>query len=244
MTHSLKSKTIAEIVTKNYKAAAVFKKLGLDFCCGGKLRLEDACKKEFLNLTEVLHQLDLVMANNDNVTFHAENLELDDLVDHIVETHHHYIQEQTPEIESLLEKIVQVHGEKHPELKEVKRLFKSIKNELSLHMPKEENILFPYIKKMIEAKRNHKPIILTDFETIKNLIRVMEEEHVTVGDELKEIRGLTNNLTSPEDGCNTYRVTFAMLDEFENDLHRHIHLENNILFDKISFFEEKLLEVH
>lgn len=233
MTHSLGSNTIAEIVTKNYKTAAVFKKLGLDFCCGGKLKLEDACKKEGLDLVEVLHQLNHV-TKTDDLSFSAENLEPDDLIDHIVEVHHTYVQEKLPEIESFLEKIARVHGERHSELKEVKRLFVSIKDELSSHMLKEEDILFPHIKKMVWAKKNHESIAPADFETTKNLIRVMEEEHITVGDELKEIRSLTNGLTSPEDGCNTYRVTFAMLDEFENDLHRHIHLENNILFDKVA----------
>lgn len=243
MKQDVESRTIAEIVAENYKAAAVFKKFGLDFCCGGKIPLQEACEKHSLDLKEIVDQLAQITKDN-NSSGVAENLRLDALVDYIVDVHHQYVQNSSLEIEPYLEKIVQVHGEKHPELKRVKALFESVKNELAVHMVKEENILFPYIKSMMKAKNNHENLVPPNFKTIINPINMMEQEHVTVGNEFREIRSITNNLTPPVGACNTYCVTFSLLDEFENDLHRHIHLENNILFMKSVSLENELLQAN
>jgi regulator of cell morphogenesis and NO signaling len=232
--------TIAELVVKNYKTAAIFKRHGIDFCCGGKISISEACDKQGVHqetlLKELQEALHMLPEKND-----AASLELDELTRYIVDTHHNYVRQRIPEIEPFLEKVIRVHGEKHPELKQVRELFDAIKEELLTHMQKEENVLFPYIRTMVEAQNTQKTIEAPHFGTIKNPIRVMEHEHELAGDKCREIRNLTQNLTPPEGACNTYRVTFAMLDEFENDLHRHVHLENNILFPQSTQLEETLL---
>lgn len=237
---NLMENTIAELVVKNYRTAAVFKRHGIDFCCGGKISIAEACEKqgvdrEFL-LKELQEALHILPEKSD-----ADALGLDELTKYIVNTHHNYVRQRLPEIEPFLEKVIRVHGEKHPELKRVKELHEAVKDELLTHMQKEEKVLFPYIRELVAAQNTKKTVEPPFFGTIKNPIRMMEQEHELAGDKCKEIRDITNNLTPPEGACNTYRVTFSMLDEFENDLHRHIHLENNILFPQSTQLEETLL---
>lgn len=235
-----KDQTIAQCVANNYQTATVFKKHKIDFCCGGKISISEACQKNKVDEEPLLQELNEVTQQKSQEDA-AETYELDKLAKYIVEKHHTYVRQRIPEIEPFLDKVVRVHGEKHPELKKVQENFQAVKEELLNHMQKEEKVLFPYIEQMMEAKKNNTQLEPSFFGTIKNPINMMEMEHESAGNAFKEIREITNDLTPPDSACNTYRVTFSLLDEFENDLHRHIHLENNVLFPKSIMVETGLL---
>lgn len=152
------------------------------------------------------------------------------LADYVEKTHHRYIEEKTPVLLAFLHKLCKVHGERHPELFEINRLFTESAQDLAAHLKKEELILFPFVRKMVNARITGKKFERPQFGTVEKPIEMMKHEHDTEGERFREIARLTNHYTAPADGCNTYRTAFLMLEEFEQDLHKHIHLENNILF--------------
>ena len=228
----LKEMTLAEIVTKNFATASVMHKQGLDFCCGGKIKMLEACEKNKVNSDTLLQDLSLVFADTNNAAENYETWELDALAEHIMNTHHGYVREKIPVIRTFAAKVENAHGKNHPETIEINRLFQAVADELTSHMFKEERILFPFIKQLAEAKKNGGKIAKLHFGTIANPIHMMELEHVNAGDSLHEINRLSNNYTPPEDACNTFNALYFELQAFENDLHKHIHLENNILFPK------------
>lgn len=155
--------------------------------------------------------------------------------------HHRFVETKIQEILPYLDKITRVHGGHHPELEEVNQLFKESAGELTKHMKKEELILFPFIRKMVKAQQSGEAA-QAPFGTVQNPISAMMQEHDTEGERFRQIAELTHNYTTPEDGCNTYNVTLSLLKEFEEDLHLHIHLENNILFPKAIALEKTLLK--
>lgn len=223
-------KKIGKIVADNFRTAKVFTEYGIDFCCKGGVKLSDACSTRGLNLDEVVEKLQLIMQAADQSPY--REMTLTQLIDHIVRVHHKYVEETIPALKFYLEKIERVHGDRHPELIPIREEFFAAADALTLHMKKEEFILFPYIKAMEEARDNGFPLSKPHFGTIQNPIRMMEEEHDTEGERFRRIDALTHNYTFPTDACQTYRVAFSMLQEFEQDLHTHIHLENNLLFPK------------
>ncbi|MCB0443168.1 MAG: hemerythrin domain-containing protein, partial [Flavobacterium sp.] len=151
---------------------------------------------------------------------------------YIEKKHHRYVEEKTPVLLAFLDKLTKVHGTKHPELFEINNLFYQGAGELAQHMKKEELILFPFIQKMVKAQKENQSIQEPHFGTVENPIAMMQDEHTVEGERFATIATLTDGFTPPEDACSTYRVAFQMLKEFEQDLHKHIHLENNILFPK------------
>ncbi|MBV5348549.1 hemerythrin domain-containing protein [bacterium] len=163
------------------------------------------------------------------------------LTDYIIQTHHEYVIKTIPEILAMAQKVVEAHGTKHAELATIQSLFQQLSNEMLLHMKKEELVLFPYIKKLAQAESDEKGVERPDFGSITTPISVMETEHETAGIMLKRLSKLSNNYTPPNDACNTFRLFFAKLKEFEADLHTHVHLENNILFPKTIALEQSLL---
>ncbi len=165
---------------------------------------------------------------------------LDFMIDYIVNTHHEYVRKMIPVLSAHTEKIASVHGERHPELIEIAKKFSVVYKELKQHMFKEEQILFPYIKQIVNAAVNGTKFEPPYFGSVANPIKMMEIEHQNAGDELFGIRDLSNNYSVPDDACNTYRICLLELKEFEEDLHKHIHLENNILFPKAIKLEEDL----
>ncbi|MFA4924489.1 MAG: hemerythrin domain-containing protein, partial [Ignavibacteriaceae bacterium] len=169
---------------------------------------------------------------NDTSLINFNNMELDKLVDYIIETHHSFVKEKLPFITELGNKVVNAHGEHHPEVKEIAELFRGVKVEFEGHLVKEEMILFPQIKKLAEVKRGSAQYQRPPFGTIANPIRVMEAEHENAGAAFDSIKQLAQNYNPPADACNTFKVYYAELENFENDLHKHVHLENNILFPK------------
>lgn len=232
-------KTIAEIVTENIKTAHVFKKHGIDFCCGGGITVEKACLKykvDYLTLEN-----DLKEVENVSRAFNYDSWDLGFLITHIVSFHHTYVEENIPLLLQYASKVAIVHGHHSTEVIEIEKLFKAVAKELTLHMKKEELVLFPYINELLKAKEENEKPSLPHFGTVNNPITMMYNEHESAGDVFKTIASLSNNYTPPEEACNTFRALYSKLQEFEQDLHQHIHLENNILFPKAIELEKELL---
>lgn len=234
-----KETVIGQLVADDYRTASIFKKNGIDFCCNGNRTIEDACAKKGIVTATLINELEDTTTLNKGTEIDYKAWPLDLLVDYIEKKHHRYVKSKVIEIMPFLDKVVRVHGNQHPELLEIGKLFNESALELTSHMKKEEQVLFPYIKKMIELNDLNAP-----FGTVQNPIKMMMHEHDTEGERFRKIAELSNNYTPPNDACNTYKVTFHLLKEFEEDLHLHIHLENNILFPKSIALEQKQKNTH
>jgi regulator of cell morphogenesis and NO signaling len=235
----LETLTLAEIVKQNYKAAAVLEKFSLDFCCNGGRQIDVACKEGNVDSALVIEALrKLESRNPDDPDFNGWSMHK--LVDYIQTRHHAYVEEKTPVLRRYLDKICQVHGVRHPELIEIRRLFWEVSDGLIVHMKKEEMMLFPFIKKIELAKESKTAAQSPLFKTVTSPVEMMKADHAEEGERLSRIATLTNHYTVPDDACNTYRVTYELLKEFEQDLHIHIHIENNILFPAAIQLESEL----
>nr|WP_315140218.1 iron-sulfur cluster repair di-iron protein [uncultured Flavobacterium sp.] len=236
---TLERTTIGEYVAKDFRTAAVFSKYGIDFCCKGNRTIDEACEKKDVDTNTIMDEINTVLATKNDNSIDFKSWPLDLLADYIEKTHHRYVEEKTNVILPFLAKLCKVHGASHPELFEINQLFIGCADELAQHMKKEELILFPFIKRMVKATLTDELIEQPHFGTVANPIAMMMNEHDAEGERFRKIALLTNDYTPPADACNTYRVTFAMLAEFEEDLHKHIHLENNILFPAAAVLEKK-----
>lgn len=228
------NKTLAEIVSDNFKAAAVLSKYDLDFCCGGKTTIGSACTRKGLDARTVIDEIEKTQTAEYIMPDFAV-MNAGELSEYIERKHHDYARSMFPLILTHAAKAAQAHGEKRPELKQINVLFRKIVEEMEIHMRKEEKMLFPYIKKLALTDITQ---FVQPFGSVKNPIHVMEHEHEIVGEAMAEIRKLTGNYKLPEDLCETCRVLFKELKEFEEDLHMHVHLENNILFPMAVKLEE------
>lgn len=231
---------IGKIVAENYKTASVFKKYQIDFCCSGNRTISDATKKKNLNEEQLIEELQDAVSTKSGGEIDFKGFPLDLLADYIEKTHHRYVDAKINEITPYLNKIVIVHGKNHPELIEIEELFKESAQDLSAHLRKEELMLFPYIRQLVKAELNNGRRPETKLGNVTDYISLMEDDHSAEGERFRSISELTQNYNPPQDACNTYRVTFNLLQEFEDDLHRHIHLENNILFPKAIALTETL----
>jgi regulator of cell morphogenesis and NO signaling len=232
--------TLSEIVKLNFKTAEVFEKYNLDFCCKGNKQLNTACQETGVDENEVLSELGKIESFS-NSTVNYADWELDFLIDYIVNTHHKYVLKMNPIISEHTKKIASVHSKNHPELIEIAQSFSVVYKDLKQHMLKEEEMLFPYIKYLVQTqKQGGTKVEPPFFGTVRNPIHMMKAEHKAAGDELFGIRKLSDNYTIPSDACNTFMVTFKELKEFEEDLHKHVHLENYILFPKAIKLEAEL----
>lgn len=233
-------KTVGQLVAEDYRTAQVFKNHKIDFCCKGNRTLQEVAAHKNLD-SEVLLQ-ELVEARKESQSdlpdFNTWPLDL--LIDYIEKKHHRYVEERIPILKQYLNKLCHVHGTKHPELYGIFEHFTASAGELAKHMKKEELVLFPHIRKMVQGPTQGKRLDRPHFGTVRNPIQMMMEEHDNEGERFRKIAKLSSDYTPPDDACNTYRVTFSLLQEFEGDLHRHIHLENNILFPKAEALESKL----
>ena len=232
-------KQIGEFVAEDFRTAAIFSNYGIDFCCKGNRTIEEVCKKNGIDTNDLLNKLDVVLNLNADQSIDYKSWPLDLLAEYIEKKHHRYVEEKIPVLRQFLDKLCRVHGGRHPELFKINELFTASAGELASHMKKEELILFPFVKKMVSATLNQNAIEAPQFGTVENPIAMMMQEHDNEGERFRQIAELTNNYNPPADACNTYQVTFAMLDEFEKDLHLHIHLENNILFPKAIELEQQ-----
>lgn len=233
--------TIGELVANDWRKAEVFEKYRIDFCCGGKRTVEEACMKKGIDLSLVEADLQRVQQREIEGTENFKDQELDSLIDFIIKKHHKYVAEAVPFLDEISLKVARVHGDSHPELIEINNYTQQVTEELSMHMRKEEMILFPYVKRLVEAERAEQTVAPPPFITISNPINMMEAEHISAGGAMEAIEELSNNYSPPPDACTSYRVLFAKLREFQQDLHQHIHLENNIVFPRALILEEKVL---
>ncbi len=223
--------TLANIVKNNHRAVPVLEKYDLDFCCKGKRLLTDACLEKGIVVANIVQELETAAPATKNTTMPFTDMTAEQLIGYILIRHHFYVKQSMPGIEMHLEKVVAKHGEHFPYMIEVLQLFRSVKEEMTTHMQKEEIVLFPRIKEVEQwYVGNHSSNLSVNF--IDGPIAMMEEEHVHAGDALFRIRALTNNYTVPVGACTTFKICLAELKEFEEDLHQHVHLENNILFPK------------
>ncbi|MEO6611645.1 MAG: iron-sulfur cluster repair di-iron protein [Chitinophagaceae bacterium] len=228
----LVTKSLAQIVNINHRAASVFEKYHLDFCCKGKRPLWQACEENQVSLEEVVAELEKTASvNSCSIPVNYENFTLAQLAGYIEMTHHSYVKKEMPAIMGYLGKVAGKHGDRHPEMIKVFRLFTELKEEMDRHLQTEETVLFPRIKEMEKALLAGSKIPVAN-SGLPDPIMIMELEHDDAGNKLSEIRKLTNNYNPPADACTTYRLCYAALEAFELDLHAHIHLENNILFPR------------
>lgn len=229
---------VGDLVANDYRTALVLKDYGIDFCCRGNRTLTEACLEKNIDVRLLVEKLMKLEQEDANNTIDYNTWPIDLLADYIEKTHHRYVETKIGEIKPLLRRIVEIHGSRHPELIEIENLFGVSAGELTVHMKKEEFILFPFIRKMVNSKSTKDSLNPPAFGTVKNPIGMMQHDHDTEGERFRAIALLTENYTPPKDACNTYRAVLSMLMEFETDLHRHIHLENNILFPKAIKLEQ------
>jgi regulator of cell morphogenesis and NO signaling len=226
MTESMKTKTIGSIVTDDFRAASIFKEAGIDFCCGGNKSLETACGEKQIEVDELAAKINALAGSGISQQHDYKNWDLSFLADYIVNTHHQFVKKNLPELLFYTRKIADVHGANHPELLELADLFFEINRELTQHLKQEEDVLFPAIKTVLNSNNPGAK------STIKIEINRMHDEHEFAGGAMDRINEITNGYQVPSDVCNTYEVCFKLLEAFEDDLHIHVHLENNILFPK------------
>ncbi|MCC7149153.1 MAG: iron-sulfur cluster repair di-iron protein [Saprospiraceae bacterium] len=227
------NETIGEMVAKDLRKADIFKKYGIDFCCNGKKTVRQACADK--GIDPVVVERELQQPTEESAYGHQLNYNEwspDFLADYIINTHHNYTRKSLPEIRNFMLKVAQVHGENHPELAEMRKLILRVHDELMDHLLDEENDLFPTIKELVKAKNNDGNCSVHSGQTFEAMIAIAEEEHDIVGRSMEKVRHLSNDYTIPSDACTSYKLLYKMLEEFENDLFIHIHLENNILFPK------------
>jgi regulator of cell morphogenesis and NO signaling len=218
--------TIGEIVALDHRAAELFKEAGIDFCCGGKKSIDETCSEKGIDKSELIRKLEVLKSTPNTTTHNFMEWEPGFLCDYIVNTHHKYVLKTLPDLVMYTEKIASVHGKGHPELEEVASLFSKINKELLQHLKNEEEVLFPSIKEvLVSGSKKSKADIISEIARLSG-------EHEFAGGAMDRINVITSGYKVPADGCDTYHVTFKLLSQFEDDLHTHVHLENNILYPK------------
>jgi regulator of cell morphogenesis and NO signaling len=233
-------KTVRELALENPAATRVFEKLGIDYCCGGNKSLEEACRTANLPMDEVLDSLEMAEQSARAVQRDRDwrTELLADLVAHINSTHHKYTREEIGRLGPLFDKVCSVHGKNHPEVLQVRASFQGLAQELTMHMMKEEMVLFPYIVRMEESVLQKEPVLPPPFGSVQNPVSMMEHEHDSAGNALRVMREASSGYVAPPDACISYQTLYKALAEFEADLHQHIHLENNILFPRAIAMEK------
>lgn len=241
----MNDKSIADIVKEYKHAAKVLDSYQIDYCCGGKLKFNEICKKKNLDPNKILEEISSADDLLSDISFmEINNWPIDLVCDYLEKTHHRYLKEFFELLAPKMIKLVSRHGEYHPELKEIASIMNSAQYELLLHLKKEELILFPAIRKYKQAQISNQQIESAPFGSIENPIHVMENEHNHEGERLELLRKLTSNFTTPPDACQTYQSVFRMLKEFFDDMHQHVYIENHILFPKALSLENNLKEEH
>lgn len=226
------SKTIGAFVAEDYRTAAVFERHGIDFCCGGQVTLATTCEEKGLNPGQILNEIESARNEPAKRSENYSAWELPFLADYIVNTHHVWLKENDPHITAYTRKIAEVHGTHHPEVIEIAILFEKIAADMAGHLQEEEEVFFPAVKRATTAQKAGQMPATKDREVIKASLVKLGREHEVIGNAIHTIRHLAKDYAIPADVCNTFVVTYQKLQEFEEDLHKHVHLENNILFPK------------
>lgn len=227
--------SLGALVTEHPELARELERRGFDYCCGGQRSLADACAALGADATSVAAELAALAGAPAPAAW--ASLDAAGLVEHLLATHHRYLWEELPRIDALVEKIVAVHGARHPELVDIADCVRAIRADLEPHMLKEERVLFPMIRELATARASADAAPAFHCGTLRNPISVMEREHDAVGGLLARLRKLTDGYRVPDDGCATYRTCFAALEELEADTHLHVHKENNLLFPLVEQLE-------
>lgn len=229
------NQSVGDVVKMNMHAAGIFESYGIDYCCGGRQSLAEACERGGVDAERLRAELEqLPDAGAPNVA----DWDTPFLIDYIINTHHNYVRRMLPTIQAHAAKVAQVHGDNHPETRDVAAIFMEVKQELESHLMKEEQMLFPFIKQLTEAEKSGDAAASNG--SVQQPISVMEHEHDSAGLAFDRMRKLSGGFTPPEDACTTYQLLYRELDEFERDLHMHIHLENNVLHPRAIAREERL----
>ena len=232
------SMTVRDVAVRLPHSRTIFEKLKIDYCCGGNTLLTDACALAGLQIDELIKMLEQDSKAAKDVDF--QELSLPDLVSHIVYTHHVLTKNELGRLDDLIKKVVNAHGQNHPELNSLSDSVFHLSADLHPHMFKEEQILFPYILELARASAQNRTPAFPPFGTIKNPLRMMMMEHEGAGEILKEMRRLTSDYSLPPDACLSYKTLYEVLETLERDLHQHIHLENNILFPRAAQLEAEV----
>jgi regulator of cell morphogenesis and NO signaling len=233
--------TVGEVASAVPQATRVFEKYRIDYCCGGRKSISDACSAAGISFHELISAIDQEAARDTASSGDYSNLSQRDLIDHIVSTHHSFTREEVMRLEALLRKVVAVYGQRHPELVSVQATFAQLVDDLMPHLMKEETVLFPYVAQVEVAAKDVLPLASPPFITVQNPVRMMMLEHEAAGELLRNLRAITSDYRLPEDACSSFRTLYAALEDFEKDLHQHIHLESNILFPRAIATEAELL---
>lgn len=239
ITNGIAGKMVGEIVAADYRTASVFDKYGIDFCCGGQTSIDQACLANGVSLESVLQDLEQV-EQAPGLIERYDQWPLDFLADYIVNQFHVYTKDMLPRITEYVETVANVHGATHPETVTIAELWPGVKGELAMHMQKEELLLFPYIKRLVQSEAEGTAPRTPPFGSAEDLIVKMEEEHDNTGSALGEMERVSRGFAPPADACPTYRTLYAYLKEFDATTKKHVHMENNILFPKTIELERAL----
>lgn len=234
------NKTVREIALEAPLTTRVFEEFKIDYCCGGRVDFAEACQNAGVAPELVQQKLESVMRSTEPDAGSIENGSVTELVNHIVSTHHVFTRTELERLAPLMDKVARKHGDSHNELFEIKEKFQALNDELLPHLAKEEMVLFPYIKELDNARENSRSASTPHFGTVRNPVRMMMFEHDAAGELLRRMRELSSDYTPPEGACPSYGALYAGLEDLEKDLHRHIHLENNLLFEKAIEMEGRL----
>ncbi len=226
------NRTIGEIVAEDYRTAKVFETHGIDFCCGGNIALQTICQDKGLDLAVLTQELEAVKSEPAERSQDFASWEISFLIDYIVNVHHGYIKDNMDKINGYAQKIAKVHGDGHPEVIEIAAIFHKIAAELKTHLKEEEEIFFPAVKRVEANKKAGTTPTAEDIASLEKSLKKLQQEHEEVGDAIHKIRHLAGGYAIPDNVCNTFALTYQKLKEFEDDLHKHVHLENNILFQE------------
>jgi len=226
------NKTIGEIVAADFRTAKVFENHGIDFCCGGNVLITATCAEKGLDLAVIAMELEAVQNEPVERSQNYSSWALPFLSDYIVNTHHGYLKENDEQIVAYARKTAAVHGAHHPEVIQIATIFEKIATDMIGHLKEEEEVLFPALKRADAARIERTTPGAQDRETIRISLLKLHREHEEIGDAVHTIRNLSREYAIPDDVCNTFMLTYRKLKEFEDDLHKHVHLENNILFPK------------
>lgn len=228
MTDIDSERTLASLVEETPAFARTFESLGLDYCCGGNQTLKAACDGEDLDVEEVLDRLAAARDRSDGGAADYEWDDLEDLAEHVVGVHHDYLRTELPILEDIVETVANVHGEDHPELRDVEAQYRELAAEMREHIDEEEEELFPVVGKLDRGER----LSADEAERLREAIRGFEEDHAATADRLERIAELTDDYAVPEDACPSYQSMLNRLNQLEHDTHMHVHKENNVLFER------------
>ena len=231
-------KKVGEIVAEDYRAAEVFRRHNIDFCCGGNKSVRSACEEKGITMAGLARELEI--ARRQGSAERYNDWEPDFLADYIVNEFHSHSKKMLPQITEFAEKVAEVHGENHPETRTIAETWRELAGSLAMHTQKEELLLFPYIKQLVQVRKEGGTVRKPVFDSAETLIRTMVEEHDAAGGGLGEIERLSGGFMPPEDACNTFKTLYAWLRDFDEQTKKHVHLENNILYPKALRLEKEI----